>query len=218
MGSLNYFDIAIMMLFSIVSYSIYKMLRTENNEENIIPVDMKRVKAGKIVKIFKNKKALQHFVLETLKNESLDLKVQKLSKTDKTFDPQNFMSWAKDSFEYIFKSFYSNNNEKIKQKVSDNIYKEFEEFNKNLLKNKQSISAEIIRFKTIMIKDVNLSKKTANVIVEFTTEQTAVMKDLNGKVLKGDDNQIETIRDVWCFSKDYSQKNPAWILTKTIEA
>lgn len=194
------------------------MLKPENNSQNMAQFGGKTVKAGKIVKIFKNKKALQSFVLETLKNESLDLKVQKLSKMDKSFEPQSFMAWAKDSFEYIFKSFYSNHDEKLKLKVSSDVLKEFDKYNKELSSNKQSITAEIIRFKSIMIKDINLSKKMANVIIEFVTEQTAAIKDENGKVVKGDDNQIETLRDIWCFTKDYSQKNPAWILSKTIEA
>ncbi len=213
MGSLNYFDIIIMILFTLVSFSIYKMLKPED----VSSFNGKKISSGKIIKIFKDKKALQGFVLETLKNESLDLKVQKLSKMDKSFEPQSFMSWAKDSFEYIFKSFYSNHNEKLKLKVSDNVYKEFEKFNKDLEANKQTISAEIIRFKSIMIKDVNLSKKMANVVIEFVTEQTASVKNQTGKIIKGDDNQIETIKDTWCFSKDYSQKNPSWILSKTIE-
>ena len=216
MSTLNYFDILILILFSIVSFSIYKMLKPENNE-SVNTLNPKNIKSGKIVKIFKNKKALQNFVLETLKNESLDLKVQKLAKMDKNFEPQNFMSWAKDSFEYIFKSFYSNHNEKIKLKVSDTVYKEFEKFNKELASNKQSITAEIIRFKSIMIKDVNLSKKTADIVVQFETEQTAVIKDSAGKIIKGDDNQIETMKDIWCFTKDFSLKNPSWILSKTIE-
>ncbi len=217
MNSLNYFDILIMILFSVVSFSIYKMLKPENNSQNVNPFGSKTVKAGKIVKVFKNKKALQNFVLETLKNESLDLKVQKLSKMDKSFEPQSFMGWAKDSFEYIFKSFYSNHNEKLKLKVSEDVLKEFDKYNKQLSSNKQTITAEIIRFKSIMIKDVNLSKKLANIIIEFETEQTAVIKDETGKIVKGDDNQIETLKDVWCFTKDYSQKNPTWILSKTIE-
>ena len=37
------------------------------------------------------------------------------------------------------------------------------------------------------------------------------------KIIKGDDNQIETITDTWTFTKDYSKKNPSWILSETIE-
>ena len=218
MSQISYYDVIVLVLFTIVSFSIYKMLKPENVEENANPFAKKTIKTSKMVKLFKNKKALQNFVFETLKNESLDIKVQKLSKLDKTFEPQSFMSWARDNFEYIFKSFYSNHNEKLKLKLSNDVYKEFEKFNNELSFKKQSINAEIVRFKTIMIKDVNLFKKQANVTVEFVTEQTAVVKDSTGKILKGDDNQIETITDIWCFSKDFSLKNPAWILTKTIEA
>ncbi|MCR5506822.1 MAG: Tim44/TimA family putative adaptor protein, partial [bacterium] len=198
----------------------YRMLKAENDDNGKpVPVNVKKVRVDKFVEIFKNKNNLQNFVLETIKKESIETKVHNLMKIDKGFEVQSFLSWAKDNFEYIFKSFYSNHMEKLKLKVSDNIYKEFESFNKNLSKNKQSISAEIIRFKTIMMKDVNISKnKTVDIFVEFTSEQTAVVKDLDGKVLKGDDNQIETIKDIWCFSRNYSQKNSSWVLTKTIEA
>ena len=119
MNSLNYFDIIIMILFTVVSFSIYKMLKPEN----ILFSNEKKVNSGKIIKVFKDKKALRGFVLETLKNESLDLKVQKLSKIDKTFEPQTFMSWAKDSFEYIFKNMYLENNPYIKCEFIEGQYK-----------------------------------------------------------------------------------------------
>ena len=57
----------------------------------------------------------------------------------------------------------------------------------------------------------------AHHVREFVSEQTASLKNSEGKVLKGDDNQIETMTDVWCFSKDLTKKNPDWILEKTIE-
>ncbi len=218
MSSLNYFDIAIMILFSIVSFSIYKMLKPENSDEKMPSYEGKNEKNTKIVKIFRNKKSLQHFVLEIIKNESLDLKIQKLTKLEKDFHPQSFMSWTKDIFKLIFDSFYSNRMEKIKPLVSNDIYNEFKNFNDDLASKKQSIIAEIIRFKTVMIRDVNISKKKVDIILEFVTEQTAVVKNSAGKIVKGDDNQIETIRDVWCFSKDFSQKKAGWILSKTIEA
>lgn len=218
MNSLSIFDIIMMVLFTIVSFSIYKMLKSESVEENLSPFGKKtkeRTK-NKIVS-FNSKKELQDFILETVKNESLDLKVAKLMKLDKTFEPQSFMNKTKEMFEFIFNSFYAKNSIKLKTKVSSSVFNEFEKAIKELEKNKQSILAELVRFKSIMIKDISISKKSANVIVEFITEQTAVLKNLTGKILKGDSNQLETITDVWCFSKDLTQKQPSWILSKTIE-
>ena len=127
------------------------------------------------------------------------------------------MTSTKEMFEFIFNSFYSKNNTKLKTKVSPVVFNEFENSIKEFEKNKQDISAELVRFKSIMIRDISISKRNANVIVEFITEQTAVLKNLAGKVLKGDANQLETITDVWCFSKDLTQKEASWILSKTIE-
>ncbi len=218
MSSLNVFDIIIMVLFTIISFSIYKMLKSENVEENISPFNQKmNNKTKSKVVSFPSKKSLEKLVLETVKNESLDLKVAKLMKLDKTFEPQSFMTSTKEMFEFIFNSFYSKNNTKLKTKVSPVVFNEFENSIKEFEKNKQDISAELVRFKSIMIRDISISKRNANVIVEFITEQTAVLKNLAGKVLKGDANQLETITDVWCFSKDLTQKEASWILSKTIE-
>lgn len=218
MSSLNVFDIIIMVLFTIISFSIYKMLKSENVEENISPFNQKmNNKTKSKVVSFPSKKSLEKLVLETVKNESLDLKVAKLMKLDKTFEPQSFMTSTKEMFEFIFNSFYSKNNTKLKTKVSPVVFNEFENSIKEFEKNKQDISAELVRFKSIMIRDISISKRNANVIVEFITEQTAVLKNLAGKVLKGDANQLETITDVWCFSKDLTKKEASWILSKTIE-
>ena len=214
MSSLSVFDIIIMVLFCIISFSIYKMLKPDNTEEKIIPVNIKN---GKIVNINTSKIKIEEIITNTLKNESLDLKVEKIKKLDKTFDIQLFMSNAKELFESIFKSFYAKENLKIKSKVSNEVFNEFENTVNELNKNKQNIVAELIRFKSIIVKDISINQKIVNIIVEFTSEQTAVMKDSAGKILKGDENQLETIIDIWNFSKDFSQKDSSWILQGTIE-
>ena len=127
MSSLNVFDIIIMVLFTIISFSIYKMLKSENVEENISPFNQKmNNKTKSKVVSFPSKKSLEKLVLETVKNESLDLKVAKLMKLDKTFEPQSFMTSTKEMFEFIFNSFYSKNNTKLKTKVSPVVFNEFE--------------------------------------------------------------------------------------------
>ena len=127
MSSLNVFDIIIMVLFTIISFSIYKMLKSENVEENISPFNQKmNNKTKSKVVSFPSKKSLEKLVLETVKNESLDLKVAKLMKLDKTFEPQSFMTSTKEMFEFIFNSFYSKNNTKLKTMVSPVVFNEFE--------------------------------------------------------------------------------------------
>ena len=208
MGSLNFFDIFVMIIFTIISFSLYKALRGNDSDDILVSVkdNVKNNKKGGLLSIahLKDKKQIEQIFINALKNESLDVKVESLMKMDKTFEPQTFMTNAK-------------NIKPIKQNVSDAVYHEFENSISELNKSKESITAEIVRFKTITIKDISLLKKKASVFVEFVSEQTASLKNSEGKVLKGDDNQIETMTDVWCFSKDLTKKNPDWILEKTIE-
>lgn len=221
MGSLNFFDIFVMIIFTIISFSLYKALRGNDSDDILVSVkdNVKNNKKGGLLSIahLKDKKQIEQIFINTLKNESLDVKVESLMKMDKTFEPQTFMTNAKNIFESVFRAFYAKDIKPIKQNVSDTVYHEFENSISELDKSKESITAEIVRFKTITIKDISLLKKKASVFVEFVSEQTASLKNSEGKVLKGDDNQIETMTDIWCFSKDLTKKNPDWILEKTIE-
>lgn len=88
---------------------------------------------------------------------------------------------------------------------------------KDLERKEQTLDTEIVRFKDIVIKDVNVENKFASIIIEFISEQTTVLKDSNGKIIKGDDNYLETINDVWVFARNYNVKNSKWLLYETVE-
>lgn len=213
---LNFFDILIIGLFITIVYSLYKILKPE--DEEIKAVGTKDINKKTIKSLIKAKdKKLANLLIETLSDESIETKAQKLSKLDKSFEPQSFMANSQKLFASILESFEKRDREKLKTLVSTNVYNIFDENMKVFEKNKQTLDTEIIRFKKLMIKDIFVDKKHANILVEFTTEQTTVLKDETGKIIKGDDNQIETIVDNWHFSKDYTKSNPSWILTETIE-
>ena len=44
-----------------------------------------------------------------------------------------------------------------------------------------------------------------------------VLKDLKGKIIEGDNNQILTIIEKWTFSKNLKSKDPNWTLEKIEE-
>lgn len=214
---LNLIDFLVIGLFITIVISIYKILKPENIEiTNVVSGASLNKKALKSLIKSKDKK-FANLIIETLSNESIETKAQKLSKLDKSFEPQSFMEKSKQTFESILKAFEEKNRDQLKTLVSPNVYKVFEESISEFETKNQTLNTEIIRFKRILIKDIGITKKSANILIEFITEQITVLKDKAGKIIKGDDNQIETITDTWTFTKDYSKKNPSWILSETIE-
>ncbi len=213
---LTFMDFFIIILFVTILFSIYKVFKPENAEINsIIATNTANKKIIKSIIKQANKKISKN-LLNTIVTESIETKAEKLSKIDKEFLPQSFMENSKVLFSDILKAFEKQDRETLKQYVSPNVYKLFESNIEELEKKKQKINTEIIRFKKIMIKDININKKIADIIVEFTTEQTIVLKDDNNKIILGDDNQIETIVDKWQFTRNYNVKNNKWLLSNTI--
>ena len=218
MSSLNYFDIIIMILFLIVSFSVYKTLKSDNPDMDFPPFPDSKGQSTKLIRVLKTHNKQEYCLDDTIQPDTAEQKVEKLLKVDKTFDTLSFMLHAKAEFEYILKHFCEKDMKSLKSKTSQNVYDIFENSIKELEKHKYSICSEIIRFKKVAIKDIKVAKNYANVIVEFITEQTGVIKDNSGKIIKGDDNRIDTIKDIWCFSKNLISKNSKWVLSATIEA
>ena len=214
---LNLFDFLIIGLFIMIIISLYGILKPENNKtvgfSDTRPAKRRVIK--KIMKI-KDKKALDA-VIEQIAKEHIEHNVIALTKLDKEFEPQSFMENSKKIFENIVKSFETKDRLKLKSLVSEKVYGIFDDNIKQFEKNGQTLDTDIVRFKKIVITDVNVENKFAKIIVEFTTEQTTVLKDKSGKIIKGDDNHLETIKDVWIFTRDYHKRGSNWLLSETVE-
>ena len=63
--------------------------------------------------------------------------------------------------------------------------------------------------------EVRLNGPVAEVTVEFTSDQVKVARDAEGEVIDGAPDKIETISDIWTFSRDTRADDPNWQLVAT---
>ena len=84
------------------------------------------------------------------------------------------------------------------------------------LKN-ENLDITIIGIKSAQIVQSSLKSNIAYISVKFNSEQVQVIKDLKGKIIEGDSNQILTIDEKWSFSKNFKSKDPNWTLEKIEE-
>ena len=216
-------DIVILGLFVAIVFAIYKMLKTDRNILSVKVIKLDNVLPTNKINVLDDKKNenitgedLKSFVSEIEKQAGYNIIFKELKKYDKTFSPLQMFNDIREFFKTIFASFYARDIKKITPQLSNEVLQKFQTEIDELNKNKQTIVADLIRVKSINIKDIKMNKKKLIVMVEFITEQTACVKDENDKVIKGDDNKIESIKDFWCITKNYAIKNPTWELEKTI--
>ncbi len=216
-------DIVILGVFVALIFAIYKMLKTDKNILSVKVIKLDSVLPSNKINILHDKKNenilgedIKSFVTEIEKQANYNLIFTKLKSYDKTFSPSQLLIEIREFFKTIFNCFYNRDIQKLTPQLSNTVLQKFKTEIDELNKNKQIIVADLVRIKNINIKDIKLDKKKLIVMVEFITEQTAILKDENDKIIKGDDNKIENITDFWYITKDYSSKKPVWKLEKTI--
>ena len=84
-------------------------------------------------------------------------------------------------------------------------------------RNKANLSLEtnLVSIKSVQIHDVHINRDIANITVEFVSDQIKVLKDAEGNEVEGNPDVIETLTDLWTFSRDIKSPNPNWLLIRT---
>ena len=151
-------------------------------------------------------------------NKKINSAINEILEIDDKFEISSFCDGAKKAFEYILTEYSSDNLKALKNLVSDNIYKAFEDQVNLRAKNKEKLEITVISVKNPEIKSVNLEKKyVAYFKLLFDSEQVQVTKNSNDEIIDGDNNQILQIKEIWTFSKNLKSKDPNWILEEIEE-
>ena len=210
---MNSVDIIMLVVALILGISLYKLL---HNEKGITVTIVNKQPSDKITNINNKKETITNS--ENIKqdiNKEINEKISEIVKLDKNFNVVNFTNDIKALFQNLLKSFNRKNLKSVENILSKNMFKilndEINNFN-----NKETINTELIRIKSINIKNINIKGKKASIFIELLSEQITLIKDSAGKTIKGDDNKIMTIKDLWYVTKDFSKKQSNWILDKTI--
>ena len=55
----------------------------------------------------------------------------------------------------------------------------------------------------------------AYITVQFTADETCVIRNSDDVVISGDPDRITEMCDIWVFAKDMKSKDPVWQLVET---
>ena len=132
----------------------------------------------------------------------------------KEFKEDTFLKGAQASYEMIVNAFASADKKTLKDLTSPDVYKSFvavldDRKNKKLLNQFTFIGIKKAKIENIDKKDSFYTVKT-----RFVSEIISCVKDANNNIIEGSSDEIQTVNDVWCFSKDLNSDDPTWLLTE----
>jgi len=130
------------------------------------------------------------------------------------FKEEVFLKGAKAAYEMIINAFASDDKKTLKDLTSPEIYKSFIAV-LDERKNKKYINQfTFIGIKKAKIENVDKKNSFYTVKTRFVSEIISCIKDENNNIIEGSPDEIQTVNDVWSFSKDLNLDDPTWHLTE----
>ena len=224
MNNIPYIDILILAMIAIFIINRLKnVLGKKTGNEHDIVEKYTRGKAkfeesppDQISKSNQNQKIVNDVFFHNDPKINSDLR--KIYNQDENFDSKEFLDGSKKAFEFIIKNYSEEKLEPLKKLLSSSIHKDFKSQIDARVKKSQNLDITIIGIKSAEIVNASLKSNIALICVKFSSEQVQVVKDLEGKIVEGDNNQILSIDEKWSFSKNLKSKDPNWTLEKIEES
>jgi len=132
----------------------------------------------------------------------------------KEFREETFLKGAQLAYEMIINAFAGADRKTLKDLTSPEIYKNFISV-LDERKNKKYINQfTFIGIKKVKIENVDKKDNFYKVKTRFISEIISCIKDEKNNVIEGNPEEIQTVNDVWSFSRDLNSDDPTWHLTE----
>lgn len=181
----------------------------ETDEPTVLPI-----RSGEELKKRLEEELKPDVAYEQLSMEKQDI-VSEMKKYEPSFKLDRFMEGAKFAFEMVFKAFQENDKETLKHLLADDIEDLFVAEAEANHKADPRTETTLISITETEITDMDLNGKRAEITVRFVSEQIAVERDKEGKIVGGDASLVNQVEDVWTFERELGARNPNWTITAT---
>jgi predicted lipid-binding transport protein (Tim44 family) len=141
--------------------------------------------------------------------------VAALVAADPSFDEKAFTKGARSAYEIVLKAFADGDIETLKPLLGYEMNASFSDAIRERSRVGEVLSIDLISLDRAIVTAAKLRDGLASVIVEFTSQQKRLLKDEDGKLLDGADDETETFIDLWTFERDISSQDPTWLLVET---
>ena len=143
---------------------------------------------------------------------AVGLTLARMRGVDHTFDPQRFLQGAESAFRLIVAGFAAGDRVQLRALLGDDTYRSFETAIAAREAAGETQRSEIRSIERVSAEDAALDGTIAHITVRFVSDQVAETLGRDGRPVAGADAVAE-LTDIWTFTRDLSQTDPAWRLT-----
>ncbi|MEX0695314.1 MAG: Tim44/TimA family putative adaptor protein [Rhodospirillales bacterium] len=148
-------------------------------------------------------------------NDPISAGIMQIRKADPSFDANGFAEGAKMAFEMILNSFSSNDRKTLKNLLSPDVYKNFDDAITEREQSGEVLEDTLVGIRSAKIIEALMDGHHSVVTVKFVSEQISALRDAEGNIIDGNPNEVTDVTDFWTFSRDTRSPDPNWTLIGT---
>ena len=145
----------------------------------------------------------------------LEAGLVQIKMADPHFSAASFLEGAAKAFEMIVAAYAKNDTDTLRPLLSPDVYGRFAAAVQDREDRHETMETELVVLKPPKMEAVDMRDNRAFIDVRFQSEQVNIVKDKDGTVVDGDREHVDSVTDVWTFSRDLSVGDPNWILVAT---
>ena len=138
-----------------------------------------------------------------------------LKKGDPNFSEEEFIIGAKQAFKIIIEAFVDSDVEKLKPLIDYELLKSFTKSISEREARQEKQFVDIISIIKLDIVNISLNDNVASISIKIESEQIKYTIDKNDKIIDGNKDVSEIIKDKWFLERDISSNDPNWKLVET---
>jgi predicted lipid-binding transport protein (Tim44 family) len=148
-------------------------------------------------------------------NEPLADGLLAIARTDRSFDPDHFLTGARQAYEMIVTAFAEGNRKTLRSLLSREVFDGFSTAIGERENRGDQIDQSFVGINKADIVEAELKGGLAHVTVKFVSELISATRDRGGVVIAGDPKRIKEVIDIWTFARDVASRDPNWKLVAT---
>ena len=131
------------------------------------------------------------------------------------FDEKQFLQGARAAFTMILNDFAKGDLAESSRLLGPTVLPHFREAIEARRLAAQTMEHKLINIREAECAAAKLENSQALVTVRFISTQECIVRDQSGKIIEGNEGQVEEITDLWTFARDTKASDPNWLLVET---
>lgn len=134
---------------------------------------------------------------------------------DRGFDKDKFLNGARAAYEMILTAFAAGDRATLKPLLNDEVFGAFDAVIRHREETGQKASLTLVGFTDVKIIAASLKGPIAEVTLAYGTQLISATTKADGTVVDGDPKSVQSVTDVWSFTRDVRARDPNWTLVAT---